>query len=90
MIRVKATKRGYYAGVIREPGDEFEIKDKSKMGSWMQIIPGQEAIAPAQVAQPVQVTEAPTPAPVTEPPGQTLGEVNQKVLDQQSNPDFLG
>lgn len=101
MITVKATQRGYYSGVIREPGDEFEIKGKGQLGSWMQVIPGQESIAPSapQVTQPPQVNEAPTPQVVTGgseqtpqvagEPGQTLGEINQKVLDQQSDPAFL-
>lgn len=34
MIKVKATKLGFYGGQLRHPGDEFEI-DKALLGSWM-------------------------------------------------------
>lgn len=33
-MKVKATKIGFY-GKLRKVGDEFEIKDKKALGSWM-------------------------------------------------------
>lgn len=95
MIRVKATQRGYFGGIIREEGDEFEIKGKKQLGSWMQIVPAPEVIQP-QVS-PTQVPPMQEPPQVVsdgsentpEEQGQTLGEVNKKVLDAQSDPDFL-
>ena len=38
-IRVKATKTGYFGYRLLHEGDEFEIPDKSCLGSWMEIIP---------------------------------------------------
>ena len=33
-MKVKATAKGFY-GKFRHVGDEFEIKDKKELGSWM-------------------------------------------------------
>ena len=33
--RVRALARGYYDGVIRERGDEFEISADADLGGWM-------------------------------------------------------
>lgn len=35
MIRVKATRRGYY-GTLREVGEQFTVADKKHVGSWME------------------------------------------------------
>lgn len=37
-IKVKATMTGVYGGIYREYGDRFLIRDKSELGSWMEII----------------------------------------------------
>lgn len=34
-IKVRATTRGYYGGVVREAGDVFEVETKEHVGSWM-------------------------------------------------------
>lgn len=34
-IKVRATTRGYYGGVVRQAGDEFEVETKEHVGSWM-------------------------------------------------------
>lgn len=34
-MRVRATKAGYYGKKLRKVGEEFEIRDKSALGSWM-------------------------------------------------------
>lgn len=34
-MRVYASRVGYYGGVLREPGDEFDIQDDKELGSWM-------------------------------------------------------
>lgn len=36
-IKVRATTRGYYGGVVREAGDEFEVETKEHVGSWMDV-----------------------------------------------------
>jgi hypothetical protein len=36
-VKVKAIKQGYY-GVLREPGEEFEIESPTDKGSWMESI----------------------------------------------------
>jgi len=36
-MKVKAIKIGFY-GKIRKAGEEFEIKDKKELGSWMEEI----------------------------------------------------
>ncbi len=33
--RVRAIARGYYGGIIRDPGDEFEIDADDDFGGWM-------------------------------------------------------
>lgn len=33
-MKVKATAKGYFGGVIRNEGDEFEMPDDTKVGSW--------------------------------------------------------
>lgn len=49
-IDVIATKRGYYDGQIREPGDEFSIQSEKDMGSWMKKVskPTGKATKPAK------------------------------------------
>ncbi len=34
---VKANRVGFYDGLIRRPGDEFEISSKKELGSWMTL-----------------------------------------------------
>lgn len=34
-MKVEAKATGFYGGLIREPGDVFEIKDGERLGSWM-------------------------------------------------------
>lgn len=34
-IKVKTLHLGYYGDQLRQPGQEFEIKNKGEMGSWM-------------------------------------------------------
>lgn len=34
-MRVYANRLGYYGGVLREPGEEFDIQDEKELGSWM-------------------------------------------------------
>ena len=36
-MKVRAIKKGFY-DKIRLPGDEFDIKDKKALGSWMKEI----------------------------------------------------
>lgn len=36
-IKVKATARGFY-GQLREKGEEFEVADKTALGTWMEPI----------------------------------------------------
>jgi hypothetical protein len=36
MIRVRATRKGQYDGQRIRPGVEFQIKDLSELGSWME------------------------------------------------------
>ena len=35
---VKAIRKGFYDGLIREPGDLFEIGSKKELGSWMEPV----------------------------------------------------
>lgn len=35
---VKATRVGFYDGLIRQPGDEFDISSKKDQGSWMEPV----------------------------------------------------
>lgn len=44
-MKVKATRRGFYGGLIREPGVEFEITSKKELGSWMQLLPKPRKVA---------------------------------------------
>jgi len=41
--RVRALARGYYDGVIRERGDEFEIEADADLGGWMDPVSEAEA-----------------------------------------------
>jgi hypothetical protein len=45
-IKVRATTRGYYGGVVREAGDVFEVETKEHVGSWMD--PAVEEKGPAK------------------------------------------
>ncbi len=36
-MKVKATKVGFY-GKLRKVGEEFDIKDKKALGSWMETV----------------------------------------------------
>jgi hypothetical protein len=36
-IKVIAIRRGWF-GTFREPGETFEIADKSKLGKWMKVL----------------------------------------------------
>lgn len=45
-IKVRATTRGYYGGVVRQAGDEFEVETKEHIGSWMD--PAVEEKGPAK------------------------------------------
>ncbi len=42
-MKVKATRRGYYGSMVRDPGDEFVLKSKDDLGSWMQPIEAPKA-----------------------------------------------
>jgi len=46
-IRVRATKRGFQNGTLREPGAEFTIDDKQFTKEWMEKVGG-KADAPAK------------------------------------------
>lgn len=37
-MRVRATEKGYYGGMIREPGDVFDLASKDDKGRWMDPI----------------------------------------------------
>lgn len=43
-IHVRANRQGFY-GQFREVGDEFEINDKSELGSWMDIKKSNSTVA---------------------------------------------
>lgn len=49
-INVKAVKRGYYGGRVYKAGDEFTVKAKGDIGSWMSPVT-EEVKAPAQNAK---------------------------------------
>lgn len=46
-IKVKAIKRGYYGGRVYKAGDEFTVKAKGDIGSWMSPVT-EEVKAPPQ------------------------------------------
>lgn len=34
-MKVKANKTGFYGGLLRGPGDVFDIDDRNQLGTWM-------------------------------------------------------
>lgn len=60
MVEVVAKRRGYFGGVIREPGDTFDIPEGTKLGSWMTA---RKAGVVAVVAAASTVAKASTSAP---------------------------
>ena len=36
-IRVKSLQLGFYGTRLRPEGDEFDIKDESELGTWMEV-----------------------------------------------------
>lgn len=37
-MKVRANAVGFYDNVLRKVGEEFEIKDESEMGKWMDVL----------------------------------------------------
>lgn len=37
-MKVVAIRKGFFAGELRRPGDEFVIKNKSELGLWMKEV----------------------------------------------------
>lgn len=37
-IKVRATQLGYFGGVLREEGSEFEVSSKEDLGNWMLVL----------------------------------------------------
>lgn len=37
-MEVVATRRGFYDGLIREPGDKFDVGSQKELGSWMEPV----------------------------------------------------
>ena len=48
-MKVIATEKGFY-DKIRQEGDEFEIKDKSALGSWMKEVKVKKATKEVKAA----------------------------------------
>ena len=45
-IPVRATALGFYDGGRRRPGDVFEVRSESELGSWMERLPQPTESAP--------------------------------------------
>ena len=37
-IKVMAKETGFHGGLLRYPGDVFELETKTQMGRWMEIV----------------------------------------------------
>lgn len=42
-MEVRAKEKGFYGGIIREPGDKFELKKGDKLGRWMEPVKAAKA-----------------------------------------------
>ena len=51
-MKVMAVKKGFF-GKLREPGDEFDVPDKTKMASW--FVEAKKTVSePAEKTKPAQ------------------------------------
>ncbi len=75
-MKVIATAKGYYGSKVREPGEEFGLRDEAHFSkSWMQPAAGEAALKakaapkpkPAAQVQETEVLPPVEPAPAVDP-----------------------
>lgn len=59
MIKVKATRQGFFGGALIEIGEEFEIQRVDQLGSWMERLDGKENPAIAKLIKSQNVKTIP-------------------------------
>lgn len=50
-MKVKAIRKGYFKGIIRDEGAVFEIEDDKQLGKWMEPLEGEKKPAPKAKAK---------------------------------------
>lgn len=58
-IKVVATRKGFFDGILVAPGTEFTIKDKSQMGTWMELVKQKPKAKPVKVEPKAEAKEEP-------------------------------
>ncbi len=59
--QVRATKTGFFGGVMRNTGEVFAVPESLKLGKWLELVSPVEKAAPAKPSQPA-VKSSPKPA----------------------------